>query len=156
MARPEVTFFSAAARPSRRPSQIGQGQEEQLGALGLIVNTIVPYNTIYPRRVLDHITATTGSAPGDEDIERLSPAWQRPHNAHRTLPRPPARATTRPRRLPGPQHPRRRGRRLMGNTILSELYRLQVFHPSAYGRRPPQLNPVCEYPSERSRAALAT
>src|SRR5450755_1164804 len=27
----------------------------------------------------------------------------------------------------------------MGNTILSELYRLQVFHPSAYGRRPPQL-----------------
>jgi hypothetical protein len=94
MARPEVTFFSAAARPSRRPSQIGQGQEEQLGALGLIVNTIVPYNTIYTRRVLDHITATTGSAPGDEDIERLSPAWQRPHNAHRTLPRPPARATT--------------------------------------------------------------
>jgi amino acid transporter len=28
---------------------------------------------------------------------------------------------------------------LMGNTILSELYRLQVFHRSAYGRRPPQL-----------------
>src|SRR5450755_5163373 len=27
----------------------------------------------------------------------------------------------------------------MGNTILSELYRLQVFHPSAYGPRPPQL-----------------
>jgi len=28
---------------------------------------------------------------------------------------------------------------LMGNTTLSELYRLQACHPSAYGRRPPQL-----------------
>jgi hypothetical protein len=50
-----------------------EGQEEQLGALGLIVNTIVVYNTIYIQRALDHIAATTGSETGDEDIERLSP-----------------------------------------------------------------------------------
>jgi hypothetical protein len=43
------------------------------GALGLIVNTIVVYNTIYTQRALDHIAATTGSEPRDEDIERLSP-----------------------------------------------------------------------------------
>ncbi len=49
------------------------GQEEQLGALGLIVNTIIVYNTIYTQRALDHITGTTGSAPSDADIERLSP-----------------------------------------------------------------------------------
>jgi hypothetical protein len=50
-----------------------QGQEEQLGALGLIVNTIVLYNTIYTQRALDHIAATTGAEPRVEDIERLSP-----------------------------------------------------------------------------------
>jgi TnpA family transposase len=50
-----------------------QGQEEQLGALGLIVNTIVLYNTIYTQRALDHIAGETDSEPRDEDIERLSP-----------------------------------------------------------------------------------
>jgi TnpA family transposase len=50
-----------------------QGQEEQLGALGLIVNTIVLYNTIYTQRALDHIAASTASEPRDEDIQRLSP-----------------------------------------------------------------------------------
>ncbi len=50
-----------------------QGQEVQLGALGLIVNSIVLYNTIYTQRALDYIAATTGSEPRDEDIERLSP-----------------------------------------------------------------------------------
>ena len=50
-----------------------EGQEGQLGALGLIVNTIILYNTICIQRPLDHISATTGSQPSDEDIERLSP-----------------------------------------------------------------------------------
>jgi TnpA family transposase len=49
------------------------GQEEQLNALGLIVNSIVLYNTIYTQRALDHIAVSTGSEPRDEDIERLSP-----------------------------------------------------------------------------------
>jgi TnpA family transposase len=49
-----------------------QGQEEQLGALGLILNTIVLYNTIYTQRALDHLNAT-GVEIADADIERLSP-----------------------------------------------------------------------------------
>jgi TnpA family transposase len=49
-----------------------QGQEEQLTALGLVVNCIALYNTIYTQRALDHLTAA-GHAIRDEDIERLSP-----------------------------------------------------------------------------------
>lgn len=49
-----------------------QGQEEQLGALGLIVNAIVLYNTIYTQRALDNLAAT-GLQIDDVDIERLSP-----------------------------------------------------------------------------------
>ena len=49
-----------------------QGQEEQLTALGLVVNCIALYNTIYTQRALDHLHAT-GHAVHDEDIERLSP-----------------------------------------------------------------------------------
>ena len=48
-----------------------QGQEEQLGALGVILNTIVLYNTIYTQRALDHLKAT-GVEIADGDIERLS------------------------------------------------------------------------------------
>ena len=50
-----------------------EAQEEQLGALGLIINTIVLYNTIYTQRALDHIAATTGGEHREDDIERLSP-----------------------------------------------------------------------------------
>ena len=49
-----------------------QGQEEQLGALGLIVNAIVLYNTTYTERALDHLTAA-GHVLDDAGIERLSP-----------------------------------------------------------------------------------
>jgi len=49
-----------------------QGQEEQLTALGLVVNCIALYNTIYTQRALDHLTAS-GHVIRDEDIERLSP-----------------------------------------------------------------------------------
>ena len=49
-----------------------EGQEEQLGALGLIVNAIVLYNTIYTQRALDHLAAT-GLQVNDVDVERLSP-----------------------------------------------------------------------------------
>ena len=49
-----------------------QGQEEQLTALGLVVNCIVLYNTIYTQRALDHLHGT-GHTLRDEDVERLSP-----------------------------------------------------------------------------------
>jgi Tn3 transposase DDE domain len=64
-----------AAGPDRNVGLTGgdREEEEQLGALGLIVNTIVVYNTIYTQRALDHIAAMTGSEPRDENIERLSP-----------------------------------------------------------------------------------
>ena len=48
------------------------GQEEQLTALGLVINCIALYNTIYTQRTLDHLAAT-GHPARDEDIERLSP-----------------------------------------------------------------------------------
>jgi TnpA family transposase len=49
-----------------------QGQEEQLTALGLVVNGIALYNTIYTQRALDHL-ATVEHAIRDQDIEHLSP-----------------------------------------------------------------------------------
>jgi hypothetical protein len=84
-----------------------EGQEEQLNALGLIVNTIVLYNTIYTQRAIDHIAASTGSEPRDEDVEPQPPR-QRPHHPHRPLPRPAPGTATRPRRVPRSQHPGRR------------------------------------------------
>jgi TnpA family transposase len=48
------------------------GQEEQLGALGLVVNCIILYNTIYTQRVL-HQLAADGHTIGEEDVHRLSP-----------------------------------------------------------------------------------
>ncbi|MGO9955276.1 MAG: Tn3 family transposase [Solirubrobacteraceae bacterium] len=49
-----------------------RGQEEQIGALGLVVNCIVLYNTIYTQRALDQLTAA-GYEIQREDIRRLSP-----------------------------------------------------------------------------------
>jgi hypothetical protein len=48
------------------------GQEEQLGALGLILSTIVLHNTIYIQRALDHLKANSVEI-ADADIKRLSP-----------------------------------------------------------------------------------
>ena len=49
-----------------------EGQEEQLGALGLVVNCIVLYNTIYTQRIIEQLRAE-GHQISDEDIRRLSP-----------------------------------------------------------------------------------
>jgi Tn3 transposase DDE domain len=46
--------------------------EEVGAALGLVVNCIALYDTIYTQRAVDHLHAT-GHAVRDEDIERLSP-----------------------------------------------------------------------------------
>lgn len=58
------------ARPGDRRRR--QGQEEQLGALGLVVNCIVLYNTIYTQRALDQLAAE-GYEVLRDDIRRLSP-----------------------------------------------------------------------------------
>ncbi|MDX6644635.1 MAG: hypothetical protein QOK40_362 [Miltoncostaeaceae bacterium] len=48
------------------------GQEDQISALGLVVNCIALWNTIYTGRVLEHLRAG-GHPVHDEDAERLSP-----------------------------------------------------------------------------------
>jgi TnpA family transposase len=49
-----------------------EGQEDQLGALGLVVNAIVLWNTIYMNAALDQLRAE-GFDVRDEDRARLSP-----------------------------------------------------------------------------------
>lgn len=48
------------------------GQEDQLGALGLVTNAVVLWNTIYMQAALDHLRKQ-GEIVNDEDIARLSP-----------------------------------------------------------------------------------
>ncbi len=49
-----------------------EGQEDQLGALGLVVNAIIPWNTIHMDAALDQLR-TKGFDVRDEDVARLSP-----------------------------------------------------------------------------------
>ncbi|MCI0579948.1 MAG: Tn3 family transposase [Chloroflexi bacterium] len=49
-----------------------EGQEDQLGALGLVVNMIVLWNTLYMNKAIDHLQAT-GMAVREEDVKRLTP-----------------------------------------------------------------------------------
>ncbi len=49
-----------------------EGQEDQLGALGLVLNMIVLWNTQYMSRALDNLRSS-GYAVRDEDLARLSP-----------------------------------------------------------------------------------
>ena len=49
-----------------------EGQEDQLGALGLVVNVIVLWNTIYMDAALIQLRAG-GFDVRDEDVARLSP-----------------------------------------------------------------------------------
>lgn len=49
-----------------------EGQEDQLGALGLVVNIIVLWNTIYMDAILEQLRQE-GYQLNDEDIARLSP-----------------------------------------------------------------------------------
>jgi TnpA family transposase len=49
-----------------------EGQEDQLGALGLVLNIIVLWNTIYMEAALDQLRAE-GFTVKDDDVARLSP-----------------------------------------------------------------------------------
>jgi TnpA family transposase len=57
------------------------GQEEQLGALGLVVNTIAPWNTRYLDLATNH-PRNRGHQPTDEDVQRLSPLAHDHINLH--------------------------------------------------------------------------
>jgi TnpA family transposase len=49
-----------------------EGQEDQLGALGLVVNVIVLWNTLYMDKALAHLQ-TNGLEARPEDVARLNP-----------------------------------------------------------------------------------
>jgi hypothetical protein len=53
-------------------SATAKGQEDQLGALGLVVNAVVLWNTRYLDAALAQIRAS-GEVVKPEDVERLSP-----------------------------------------------------------------------------------
>ena len=58
-----------------------EGQEDQLGALGLVVNAIVLWNTLYMEAALKELSRV-GYAVYPEDAARLSPLIRRHLNFH--------------------------------------------------------------------------
>jgi hypothetical protein len=56
-----------------------EGQEDQLGALGLVLNAIVVWNTRYMGHALDDLR-NAGMPINPEDVERLSPLLH--HHIH--------------------------------------------------------------------------
>jgi TnpA family transposase len=58
-----------------------EGMEDQLGALGLILNTITLWNTVYLDHALDQLRAD-GYPVLDADVARLSPYMRRHINFH--------------------------------------------------------------------------
>src|SRR5262249_12615293 len=56
-----------------------EGQEDQLGALGPVVNALVLWNTRYMDAAVSHLRAT-GVEVKKEDIERLSPLGNKHFN----------------------------------------------------------------------------
>lgn len=88
-----------------------EGQEDQLGALGLVVNMIVLWNTIYLDAALAQLR-TEGLLVRDEDVARLSPLGfshiNMPGRYAFNLPEAVARGKLRPLRNPedrGPAQP---------------------------------------------------
>ena len=68
-----------ACRSAAQPVQRGElrqryreGQEDQLGALGLVVNALVLWNTRYMDAALSHLRSQ-GAEVKPEDVARLSP-----------------------------------------------------------------------------------
>jgi TnpA family transposase len=53
-----------------------EGQEDQLGALGLVTNAVVLRNTLYMQEALNWMRSN-GEETGEEDIARLSPLMHR-------------------------------------------------------------------------------
>ncbi|HEY6408450.1 MAG TPA: transposase, partial [Ktedonobacteraceae bacterium] len=80
-----------------------QGQEDQLGALGLVVNIVTLWNTWYIQDALDELRVQ-GAIIRPEDVERLSPLGTRHINLegtyHFSLPETVAQGQRRPLRQP--------------------------------------------------------
>lgn len=57
------------------------GMEDQLSALGLVINAITLWNTVYLDRILTELRET-GLPVSDEDVTRLHPYWFKHINVH--------------------------------------------------------------------------
>ncbi len=64
-----ATYFGQKGEVRQR---YREGQEEQLGALGLVVNAMVLWNTLYMDRAMEEMRGR-GMKIAPEDVERLSP-----------------------------------------------------------------------------------
>ncbi|MBU3071380.1 Tn3 family transposase [Aestuariicella sp. G3-2] len=67
------TIFYGRRGELRRPYK--EGQEDQLGALGLVLNIVVLWNTLYIEAVLQYLKAN-GHKINREDVAQLSPLGQ--------------------------------------------------------------------------------
>ena len=85
-----------------------EGQEDQLGALGLVLNVIVLWNTIYMDAALTQLRAE-GYSVRDEDVARLSPLIHQHINMlgrySFVVPEPVVRGELRPLRTPADDEP---------------------------------------------------
>ena len=70
--RPERVGGERRFQPCGADGELLQGQEDQLSALGLVVNVIVLWNTIYMDAVVAQLRKE-GFPVHDEDVARLSP-----------------------------------------------------------------------------------
>jgi len=68
---PPVWAYNPGKRGELR-QHFREGQEDQLGALGLVLNMIVLWNTSYMEAALNQLRAD-GFEVRDEDVARLSP-----------------------------------------------------------------------------------
>jgi TnpA family transposase len=69
-------FFGERGELSQR---YREGQEDQLGALGLVVNALILWNTCYMDAALNHLKSQ-GFEPKPEDLARLSSLRSRHFN----------------------------------------------------------------------------
>ncbi len=85
----------------RQRCRYREGQEDQLSALGLVVNMVTLWNTRYLDAAVRQLRSS-GHPVHDEDMARLSPLGYEHINfhGHYSFPRPPA--TLRPLGTPGP------------------------------------------------------
>jgi TnpA family transposase len=70
-----------ADMPDQRGWRVDAHAEDQLGALGLVLNCVVLWNTVYIDAALDRLRAQ-GVAVLDEGVARLSPFVRRHLNFH--------------------------------------------------------------------------
>ena len=80
-----------------------EGQEDQLSALGLVVNALILWTTRYMNAAVNHLHAT-GTDVKKEDLARLSPLGHKHFNVlgryHFTVPEEVLRGDLRPLRMP--------------------------------------------------------